>query len=92
MENFLAYVTLLFKTHPTIYYLSLYVKIDARFKRKTDHVENGTLRFLAYVSRPFSRTAARNISLHAFQKGEYCRLKNFRSVVFFIVKNVENGT
>ena len=62
-ENFLAYVTLPFKTHPTIYRLLLYVKMGARYKRKTDHVENGTLWILAYISRLFSRTAASNIAL-----------------------------
>ena len=35
MENFLAYVTLFFKTRLTIYRSLLYVKIDARYKRRT---------------------------------------------------------
>ena len=34
-ENFLAYVNLLFEARLTIYRSSLYVKMDARYKRKT---------------------------------------------------------
>ena len=76
-ENLLAYVTVIFKTRLTIYRSPLYVNMDARYKRKTDHVENGTLWFIAYISHPFSHTEESNISLDASWKGECHRLENF---------------
>ena len=91
-EIFRAFDTLLFEVHLTIYHSPLYVKMDARYKRTKDHVENWTLWFIAYFSHSFSLTVASDISLDAPQKGEYHRLKNLRPVPFSIVKNVENGT
>ena len=77
MDNFLGYVTLHFKTRLKMYRSLLYVKVGARYKRKTDHVENGALWFFAYISHLFSRTAVNDILLDAFRKGEWHRLENF---------------
>ena len=64
-ENFLAYVTLLFKAQLTIYRLLLYVKMDTRYKRKTKafHFPRGS--FSAYISKELTRTVDIDISPNA---------------------------
>ena len=71
-EIFLAYDTPLFNTR-----LTIYVKMDATYKRKTKafHFPRGS--FFAYISRPFSRTASSDISLDVSRTGERHRLENF---------------
>ena len=90
--SFLAYVALLLKAHLTIYRSPLYVKMDASYKRKTDHVENGTLWLFSYTSIHFHVQKRAIYRQKRMEKESVIDQKNFWSVSFSIVKNVENGT
>ena len=66
LENDLADVTRHFKTFLEIYQSPLCIKAFWSYKRRTKHVENGTLSSFAYISRTLSRTEKTDTSLKRY--------------------------